>query len=107
MTKLLRTIAVLFLASFLTNSTPSQIAFCIYKLICLQCRADGTGNVDVTGNPNCRIFDPTTSAGYLGWPAYVAAHPAARIATNAVPFIVADDSSNWTITNASFGKPGL
>jgi len=68
---------------------------------------DGAGNVDVTGNPNCTIFDLTTISGYVGWGAYVAAHPGAKIGKDVPVFIISDDPGGvWTISNASFGKPG-
>ena len=68
------------------------------------------GVVDVVNDPNCGLY-------YQGvlfspnWAALVAANPGYRVATDALPFIVAervpaDAAQTWTVSNVKLGKGG-
>lgn len=68
----------------------------------------GTGGVvDVIRDANCGIY--LNNNYYANWAALVAAYPAAKIATDDVPFIIAErtpgqQAVSWTITNVKLGK---
>jgi hypothetical protein len=67
---------------------------------------DGAGNVDVTGEPDCFVFDSRSSAPYTGMAGYIAANPGFRVATDGYAHIRAHASGLWTISNVSLGRPG-
>lgn len=68
------------------------------------------GAVNVVKDPNCTIYVGGVTP-YPNWAALVAAHPTWRVATDNVPFIVAERTPSeppafWTVSNVKFGKPG-
>jgi hypothetical protein len=68
------------------------------------------GVVDVIHNSACGMYYAGVTY-YPNWAAFVAAYPAATVATNNVPFIIAERTpaegpALWTVSNVTFGKPG-
>ena len=78
----------------------------IYMFVLSTLCDDGAGNVDVTGESDCFVFDTRSSAPYTGMAAYLAANPGFRVATDNFPYIFAHGSGLWTISNVSLGRPG-
>lgn len=67
---------------------------------------DGTataGTVDVINNPNC-IVSLNGGPSYPNFAAFVAANPTARVATDAISFVIVDQPGSFTITNVQLGK---
>jgi hypothetical protein len=66
--------------------------------------SDGAGTVDVIDDASCLVsYDAT----YASWAAFVAAHPTYRIASDAVTFIIADQSGDFVLTNVELRQqPG-
>jgi hypothetical protein len=62
-----------------------------------------SGLVDVMNDPTCLVsFNGGPS--YPNWAAFVAANPTARVATDAIPFIIADQPGVVTISEIQIGK---
>ena len=61
---------------------------------------DGAGNVDVINDLTCTIY--SGSDVYANWAEMVAAHPDHRVGY--VPFIVADEPGEWTVSDVKLGK---
>ena len=72
--------------------------------------ASGTMTVNVITDPNCGIYENGVTF-RANWAALVAANPDAKVAVDALPFVIAeripsDDPQTWTVSNVVFGKPG-
>jgi hypothetical protein len=68
------------------------------------------GVVNVITDSNCGIYDAGVTF-YSNWAAFVAAYPSARVATDNIPFVVAERTPSegpafWTVSNVILGKPG-
>jgi hypothetical protein len=69
-----------------------------------------SGAVDVIHDPACGIYVGGTTF-FVNWAALVAAYPTATVATDALPFVIAErtpaePSAFWTVSNVTLGKPG-
>lgn len=62
---------------------------------------DGNGLVDAVNDPTCVIFAGSES--FASWAAMVAAHPGWRIGPS-LPFVIADDPGEWTVSDVQLGK---
>ena len=72
--------------------------------------ASGTMTVNVITDPNCGIYENGVTF-RANWAALVAANPGAKVATDALPFVIAervpsDVAQTWTVSNVVLGKPG-
>ena len=66
---------------------------------------DGAGNVNVITDATCLVgFNGGTY--YANWAALVAANPTVTVATDALPFVIADQEGDWTVSNVSIGRAG-
>lgn len=64
---------------------------------------DGAGNVDVINDETCLVgFNAGVT--YPNWAALVAANPTVTVATDALPFVIADQEGTWTVSNVSIGR---
>lgn len=64
---------------------------------------DGEGNVDVINDETCLVgFNSGTY--YASWAELVAANPTVTVATDASPFVIADQEGTWTVSNVSIGR---
>jgi|ERR1035437_1108053 hypothetical protein len=68
------------------------------------------GRVDVIHDVVCGIYVGGTDF-YPNWAALVAAHPTWKVATDAVPFVIAERTPSegpafWTVSNVTLGKGG-
>jgi hypothetical protein len=66
---------------------------------------DGAGHVDVINDADCAIsFNGGSGAAAIGWPAFVAANPNVRVATDALPFVIADQPGTVTVSDVRLGR---
>ncbi|HUR15452.1 MAG TPA: hypothetical protein VM097_13300 [Mycobacteriales bacterium] len=66
---------------------------------------DGAGTVDVINDADCAIsFNGGSGAPAVGWAAFVAANPGVRVATDAIPFVIADQAGTVTVSNVRIGR---
>lgn len=68
------------------------------------------GLVDVINDPTCGLYY-NGSVFYANWAAFVAANPAAKVATDNYMFVVAERTpaevaAKWTVSNVKLGKGG-
>jgi hypothetical protein len=68
------------------------------------------GSVNVITDSACGIYYGGVTF-YPNWAAVVAAYPAATVATDALPFVIAERTpaegpALWTVANVTLGKPG-
>ena len=65
---------------------------------------DGAGLVDPIHDSTCTIFyTGGPVSGDPNWAAFVAAH-GWKVATDNVPFVIADDAGIWTVSNVQLGQ---
>jgi len=72
--------------------------------------SSGVMNVNVITDPNCGIYEDGATF-RANWAELVAANPGAKIATDELPFVIAertptDVPQTWTVSNVVLGKPG-
>lgn len=68
------------------------------------------GHVDAINNSSCGMYYQGVTF-YANWAAFVAANPSAKVATDNVPFVIAERTpaegpAFWTVSNVTLGKPG-
>jgi hypothetical protein len=68
------------------------------------------GHVDVIKDSGCGMYYAGVTF-YANWAAFVAANPSAKVATDSVPFVIAERTPSegpafWTVSNVTLGKPG-
>jgi hypothetical protein len=61
------------------------------------------GTLDAINDSSCTVA-LSDGTSYVNWAAFVAANPTYRIASDTVPFVIADQPGYWTITNVQLGK---
>ena len=61
------------------------------------------GTVDVINDETC-LVSLNSGGTYPNWDAFVAAYPDARVATDAVSFVIVDQPGEFTITNVQLGR---
>lgn len=87
------------------NGTTDGYAF----IDAAYCAGTG-GRVDVINDASCGIY--YQGVNYSGnWAQFLMAHPAAKVATDALPFVIAERTPSegaavWTVSNVKLGKAG-
>ena len=61
------------------------------------------GTLDAINDSTCTVALSDGSS-YPNWAAFVAANPTYRIASDTIPFVIADQPGYWTISNVQLGK---
>jgi hypothetical protein len=67
---------------------------------------DGTataGTVDVINDPTC-LVSLNAGPSYASWAAFVAAYPDATVATDALPFVIADQPGTVNVSDVRIGR---
>jgi hypothetical protein len=67
---------------------------------------NGAGLVDAIDDPTCQIFTNFSAESFDNWADLVATHSDWSVATDALPFVIADDPGIWTVNNVKLGKAG-
>ena len=62
---------------------------------------DGAGLTDALNDPSCTIFAGSES--FANWAALLAAHPDWRVGPD-LPFVIADETGTWTVSDVQLGK---
>jgi hypothetical protein len=62
---------------------------------------DGSGLVNVMNDATCTIYAGSES--FPNWATLVAAHPTWKVGPN-LPFVIADDPGEWTVSDVQLGK---
>jgi hypothetical protein len=68
------------------------------------------GQVNIINDPSCGIYYQGTTY-YGNWAAFTMAYPGAKVATDALPFVIAErtpsePAASWMVSNVKLGKAG-
>lgn len=78
-------------------------------LIPFESCSNGAGFINVLTNPTCVMYQDNYSTGYVShnWSALIAAHPTwvASLGT-ILPYVLADGTGRWTVSNVKLSKTG-